>query len=532
MAIQTIRVPDIGDFKGVSVIEVLVTRGDTVTAEQPLLTLESDKASLDVPAPQTGTVQEVLIKVGDKVSQGDAIVVLDIPSMESTLSTSSTSSTPSTPTGGLREVRVPDIGDFKNVDVIEVLVAPGDSVAVETPLIVLESDKASMEVPSPAEGIVREVRIKVGDKVSQGDLVLLLETETNAAGVSTAAVIPPPPAVTLGPTAPKPADFEPRRPPLAQLPVINEAAFAQVHASPSVRAFARELGVDLSRLGEGSGRKGRLTREDVQQFVKQVMAGTAAAPAAAEAIPAGAGIPPIPPVDFAKFGEIETQPLTKIKRLTGLNLSRNWLNVPHVTHHDDADITETEAFRQSLAEEAQRHDVRLTLLSFLLKACAAALRTYPIFNASLDPSGENLILKKYIHIGVAVDTPEGLVVPVLRDVDRKSLFELSVELSDYSAKARAKKLLPGEMQGGCFTISSLGGIGGRYFTPIVNAPEVAILGVTRSYKAPVWNGQEFAPRLLLPLSLSYDHRVIDGAQAARFVSHLAGLLSDVRRLLL
>jgi pyruvate dehydrogenase E2 component (dihydrolipoamide acetyltransferase) len=307
---------------------------------------------------------------------------------------------------------------------------------------------------------------------------------------------------------------------------MDETGFAKAHASPSVRRFARELGVDLSRIGDGSGRKGRIVKEDVQGFVKQVMAG--AGPTAAP--PAGAGIPPIPPVDFSKFGEIESLPLSKIKRLTGSNLSRNWLNVPHVTHHDEADITATEAFRKSLAEEAK--DIRVTLLSFLLKASAAALREFPTFNASLDPGGENLILKKYVHIGVAVDTPDGLVVPVIRDVDKKNIFELSEDLGVMSTKARTKKIMPGEMQGACFTISSLGGIGGTAFTPIVNAPEVAILGVTRSRMKPVWNGKEFEPKLMQPLSLSYDHRVIDGAQAARFVSYLVRVMTDVRRLLL
>jgi pyruvate dehydrogenase E2 component (dihydrolipoamide acetyltransferase) len=424
------------------------------------------------------------------------------------------------------------MGDFKNVDVIEVLVSPGDTVAVESPLIVLESDKASMEVPSPAAGVVQEIKIKVGDKISKGDLILLLETEAEVEitpGAAPPAQPAPPPAVTLGPTAPKPVGFEPR-PPVATM-TVEEAAFSKAHASPSVRRLARELGVDLSRIGEGSGRKGRITKEDVQNFVKQVMAGLAI-PTAAPAPAGGAGIPPIPAVDFTKFGEIETQPLTKIKRLTGVSMSRNWLNVPHVTHHDEADITETEAFRQSLAEEAKQQEVRVTLLSFLLKACAVALKTFPTCNASLDPSGENLILKKYIHIGVAVDTPEGLVVPVLRDVDRKNIFELSKDLGEYSAKARAKKLMPGDMQGGCFTISSLGGIGGRFFTPIVNAPEVAILGVMRSQMKPLWNGKEFTPRLMLPLSLSYDHRVIDGAEAARFLSFLVRAMADIRRLLL
>jgi pyruvate dehydrogenase E2 component (dihydrolipoamide acetyltransferase) len=531
--IKEIRVPDIGDFKNVDVIEVLVAAGDKIAAEDPLITLESDKASMEVPAPAAGVVKELKLKPGDKVSQGDLILLLEASDsgQAENLSAAAPAAAPEKPraAGAAREVRVPNMGDFKDVDIVEVLVAPGDSLAVEQPIIILESDKASMEVPSPAAGVVQEVKVKAGDKVSQGDLILLLEAEEGPPSAEASAVpeVAPPAPVALGPKAPKPSSFEPR-PPVTALPV-EEKGFTKAHASPSVRRFARELAVDLSRIGEGSGAKGRITKEDVQNFVKQVMAGQPPAPAA----PApGAGIPPIPAVDFAKFGEIETQPLSKIKRLTGINLSRNWLNVPHVTHHDEADITETEAFRKSLSGEAEQRALRVTLLSFLLKACAVALKAFPSFNASLDPGGDHLIIKKYIHIGVAVDTPEGLVVPVIRDVDRKSIFELSKELGEYSDKARAKKLMPGDMQGACFTISSLGGIGGTAFTPIVNAPEVAILGVTRAQLKPIWNGKEFVPRLMLPLSLSYDHRVIDGAQAARFVSFLVKVMSDLRQLLL
>jgi pyruvate dehydrogenase E2 component (dihydrolipoamide acetyltransferase) len=562
-AIKEVHVPDIGDFSGVDVVEVLVSPGDTVAVEDPLITLESDKASMEVPSPEAGVVKEVKVKSGDKVSEGDVIVLLeadaavasphtdegeappavadttDSPVEQSTAAAAATSDQSKTPTpptaaaasqGALQEVKVPDIGDFQGVDVIDVLVKPGDSVDVETPLIVLESDKASMEVPSPEAGVIKELRIKPGDKVSQGDVVLILETETADAATAdqTVPAAEPPAAVTLGPTARKPATFEARQPPLAPTP-MDEAAFAQVHASPSVRRFARELGADLSRIGEGSGRKGRITKEDVQQFIKQALAGQAAPVAGT---PAGSGIPPIPAVDFEKFGPIEVQSLSKIKRLTGTNMSRNWLNVPHVTHNDEADITDTEAFRKSLTEEAKAREVRVTLLSFLLKVCAVALRDFPTFNASLDPNGEQLIVKKYVHIGVAVDTPDGLVVPVIRDVDQKTVFTLSKELSDYSAKARAKQLMPGDMQGGCFTISSLGGISGTTFTPIVNAPEVAILGVTRAKMTPTWDGKGFVPRLILPLSLSYDHRVIDGAQAARFVRFLCEAIADMRRLLL
>ncbi len=551
--IKEIHVPDIGDFQGVDVIEVQVSAGNAVAVEDPLITLESDKASMDIPAPEAGVVKEIRLKVGDKVSEGDLILLLETgeateaaaaqpAAQRPAESAPAAAAPPSAPGGGVQEIKVPDIGDFKNVDVIDVLVSPGDSLAVEEPMIVLESDKASMEVPAPEAGTVKDVKIKVGDKVSEGDLILLLETGVEAPEAVNkpsaeappepppAAAKEPPAAITLGPTAPKPADYEARRPPVMPMPV-DEVAFAKVHASPSVRQFARELGVDLSRIKEGSGRKGRITKEDVQNFVKQVMAG-AAAPAAAEMPAGGAGIPPIPPVDFTKFGEIETKPLTKIKRLTGVNLSRNWLNVPHVTHHDEADITETEAFRKSLAEETKKREIRITMLSFLLKACSASLKEFPTFNASLDPSGENLILKKYIHIGVAVDTPDGLVVPVIRDVDKKNIYEVSADLGEYSAKARAKKLMPGDMQGACFTISSLGGIGGTAFTPIVNAPEVSILGVTRARMIPTWDGKQFVPRLMLPLSLSYDHRVIDGAEAARFVSYLVKVISDIRRLLL
>ncbi|MCP5424530.1 MAG: dihydrolipoyllysine-residue acetyltransferase [Gammaproteobacteria bacterium] len=538
-AIQEIHVPDIGDFKGVDVIEVLVSPGDRISAETPLITLESDKASMEVPSPTEGVVKEVKIKVGDKVSEGDLILLLDVGEGSGAAPTAKPESAPAPaeapsakPAGGsgVKEVRVPDIGDFKGVEIIDVLVAPGDAISVEAPLIILESDKASMEVPSPAEGVVKEIKVKTGDKVSEGDLILLLTVEGGAEDHHAEEPRRPPAAVTLGPTVQKPASYEERKIPVAPAPVVDEVTFAKVHASPSVRRFARELGVDLGRIGDGSGRKGRITQDDVRNFVKQVMAGGAAPAASAPA--AGSGIPPIPAVDFSKFGEIENLPLNKIKRLTGTNLSRSWLNVPHVTHHDEADITDTEAFRKSLGDETKQKGFRVTMLSFLLKASASALREFPTFNASLDPSGESLILKKYVHIGIAVDTPDGLVVPVLRDVDKKSVYALSAEIGEMSAKARERKLKPGEMQGACFTISSLGGIGGTAFTPIVNAPEVSILGVTRSSMKPVWNGKEFTPRLMLPLSLSYDHRVIDGAQAARFVVYLCRVMADVRRLLL
>ena len=538
--IKEIHVPDIGDFKGVDVIEVLVAAGDAIEVDAPLIMLETDKATMEVPAPLAGTVREVRVKSGDKVSQGDLILYLDVAESVSAPEPGpaagvAESAEPAAGPSEVREVRVPDIGDFKNVPVIEILVTPGDRVETDTSLMTLESDKASMDVPAPFAGVVQSIEVKVGDKVSQGDLILSL----TVSGADTAAKRQLPDtlsAVAIGPRAPKPADAPPappvKAPPPAPASQGKSGETGKVHASPSIRRFARELGVDLTRVVQGSGPKGRILKEDVQTFVKQVMSGTFKAEGAT-GLPAGAmGIPPMPPVDFAKFGEIEIQPLARIKKLSGANLHRAWLNVPHVTHHDEADITDVEAFRKSLTKEAEQRGVRVTMLSFLLKACAAALKTYPNFNASLDATGENLVLKKYCHIGVAVDTPDGLVVPVIRDVDKKSLFELSADMGELSAKARNKKLGPGEMQGASFTISSLGGIGGTAFTPIVNAPEVAILGVTRSQMKPVWNGKEFTPRLMLPLSLSYDHRVIDGAQAARFTVTLAGLISDIRRLLL
>ncbi len=545
--IKEIHVPDIGDFKGVDVIEVLVAAGDVIEVETPLIILETDKASMEVPSPVAGVVREVKLKPGDKISEGDMILYLEVAEAvtapEPVVTTSAAA--PPIPAIGSQtlEVRVPDIGDFKDVPVIEIMVAPGDHVDIDTPLIVLESDKANMDVPSPFAGTVQSIERKLGDKVSQGDLILLLVS----AEADTAAKPQLPDtlsAIALGPRTPKPASAPPAPPikalpaPLPSPPPQQGKEIGQVHASPSIRRFARELGVDLTRVVTGSGPKGRIVKEDVQSFVKQVMSGTfkpasLAGEGGTGGLPAGyMGIPPIPPVDFAKFGPVEVQPLSRIKKLSGANLHRAWLNIPHVTHHDEADITEVDAFRQSLAKEAEQRGVRVTMLGFLLKASAAALKTWPNFNASLDAAGENLVLKKYCHIGVAVDTPDGLVVPVIRDVDQKSIFALSAELGELSTKARNKKLGPGEMQGACFTISSLGGIGGIAFTPIVNAPEVAILGVTRSQIKPVWNGKEFAPRLLLPLSLSYDHRVIDGAQAARFTVTLAGLLADIRRLLL
>lgn len=433
----------------------------------------------------------------------------------------------------MEEILVPDIGDFQDVPVIEIAVSPGDSVVAEDSLVTLESDKATMDVPSPTAGVVKEMKVRLGDTVSQGSLILTLE-------VNDADTAPEPPPEEEQKPRPSPAaDARPRGPaaasvatpcaprpsPTASLPSPAAAAHAPSHATPSLRHFARELGVDLSRV-RGTGRKGRVLRDDVTRFVKGELA---AGGAGGEP---GAGIPPVPVVDFAKFGQVEMQALTRIQKISGQHLRRAWLNVPHVTHHDEADVTEMEAFRQSLKEQAARQGVRVTALSFIMKAVCAALVEFPTFNASLAADGESLVLKKYFHIGVAVDTPGGLVVPVIRDVDGKGIMALGAELAELSARAREGKLKPAEMQGGCMTISSLGGIGGTAFTPIVNVPEVAILGVTRARMAPVWNGESFEPRLKLPLDLSYDHRVIDGAQAARFMSFLVGVLGDVRRLLL
>ena len=431
-----------------------------------------------------------------------------------------------------KEIVVPDIGDFENVEVIEVLVAAGDTIAVEDSLISVESDKATMEIPAPEAGVITEVKIAVGDAVSEGSLILLLEPSTEAAAEPAPAAPAPAaeakPAAPAAPPASAPVSSTPALPaqhqpsPTAQ---INEVSFAAAYASPSVRKFARELGVDLGRV-DGSGRKGRIVKSDVKAYVKQALS---------QGVPAsgsGLGVEPMPEIDFSQWGNIEIQKLSKINKLTGKFLHRNWVTIPHVTQFDEADITDLEAFRKSMAAEYKDKGIKITPLVFLMKAVVSALKEYPRFNSSLDPNGENLILKDYFNIGIAVDTPDGLVVPVVQNVDRKTLVELAEELGEISIKARDKKLKPSDMQGGCMTISSLGGIGGTKFTPIVNAPEVAILGVSRHKMQPVWNGEAFEPRLILPLSLSYDHRVIDGADGARFTSFLSRVLSDTRRLLL
>ena len=442
------------------------------------------------------------------------------------------------------EVKVPDIGDFTDVPVIEVLVKPGDTVKAEDSLVTLESDKATMDVPAPAAGVIKSLGVKVGDKVSEGHLILTLEeaaggaAPAQAAPAAKAAQPATPPSAPVAGAPPKPPTATPAAPaapaPPAQATVapgapIDDAAFRKAHASPSVRAHARALGVDLSQI-KGTGPIGRILQQDLENYVKQVMSGAKVASAVAGAGGAALGLLPWPQIDFTKFGPVETRPLSRIKKIAGANLHRNWVLIPHVTNHDDADITELEAFRVQLNKENEKAGIKVTLLAFLIKACVWALKKFPEFNASLD--GENLVLKQYYHIGFAADTPNGLVVPVIRNADQKGVLAIAAEMGELSAKAREGKLGPADMQGGCFSISSLGGIGGTYFTPIINAPEVAILGVCRSSTRPVWDGKQFAPRLILPLSLSWDHRVIDGAAAARFNSYLASLLADMRRTML
>ncbi len=529
--IKEIHVPDIGDFKSVDVIEVTVAVGDTVDVDTPLIILESDKASMEVPSPLAGVVREIKIKAGDKVSQGDPILYLDVAESVSAPEPSAAGETPATGVAGeAREVRVPDIGDFKDVPIIEVLVAPGDHVDIDTSLIVLESDKASMEVPSPFAGTIQSVKVKVGDQVSQGDLILILR-ESGADAAAKPQLPDTLGVVTLAPRAPKPASAPPP-PPVKSMPVETAApSFAKVHASPSVRRFARDLGVDLTRLAKGSGPKGRILKEDVQGFVKQVMSGALAPATVPAATGGGLDLLPWPTVDFAKFGPVESKPLSRIKKLSGANLARNWVMIPAVTYHEDADITDLEAFRLQINKEGEKSGgVKLTMLAFMIKACVRALQQFPEFNTSLD--GENLVYKQYYHIAFAADTPNGLVVPVVKDADKKGVFDIARETGELAKKARDGKLGPAEMQGACFTISSVGGIGGTHFSPIINAPEVAILGASKSVMKPVWDGKQFIPRLILPLSLTADHRVIDGALATRFNVYLAQLLADFRRVLL
>ena len=564
MAKVDVKVPDIGDFKDVPVIEVLVKPGDVVKVDQPLITLESDKATMDVPSPVAGQVAEIVAKVGDKVSMGTLIARVEsaegetaqggaaspkaapapasaAPSAKGAAAKdaappakTSPAKAPAPSSAGAApvDITIPDIGDFTDVPVIEILVKAGDTVEAEQPIVTLESDKATMDVPSPAAGKITEILVEVGDKVSMGSLIAKLdaggqtapiaadqEDEADAKEEEDAAEAP-----ETSPVAPR--DLPPRPSKPSASPAL--ADFAGVFAGPAVRRLARELGLDLNLI-KGTGEKGRITREDVKAAIARE-GGTGVAVAAG-----AAALPAVPQVDFAKFGPVETVPLSRIKRISGPRLHASWVNIPHVTHCDEADITDLDVFRKALDEDAKKDKskpYRVSLLPLLMQAAVATLKAFPTFNAALSTGGESLILRRYWHIGVAVDTPDGLVVAVVKDVDQKGVIDLARELGALSEKARAGKLAPAEMQGATFTISSLGGIGGTAFSPIVNAPEVAILGVVRSKMAPVWDGSAFEPRLMLPLCLSYDHRVIDGAAAARFMRHLAGLLEDMRRILL
>ncbi len=574
MALVEVKVPDIGDFKEVAIIEVLVKPGDSIKAEQSLITVESDKASMEIPSSHAGVVKELKVALGDKVSEGSLVLLLEVagsaeapspqPSPvkgEGVAPTSVAAALPPSPlvgegrgegapaTGPI-QVLVPDIGDFKDVAVIELLVKVGDTVKAEQSLITVESDKASMEIPSSHAGVIKELKVALGDKVNIGSMIAVIE------GVGGAASPSPQPSPIQGEGA-KPstavAGGNPAVPPsppvgegrgegaAAALPAHNPgtSSASLPHASPSIRKFARELGVPLAEVS-GSGPKGRITQTDIESFVKGVMAGAvqtaaqkAKAPAPAAVAASGEAFPgllPWPKVDFAKFGPIERRDLSRIKKISGANLHRNWVVIPHVTNHDDADITDLEAFRVATNKENEKSGIKVTMLAFMIKAAVAALKKFPEFNASLD--GDQLVYKNYFHIGFAADTPNGLVVPVIKDADKKGIFQISQEMGELAKKARDGKLGPADMSGGCFSISSLGGIGGRYFTPIINAPEVAIMGVCKSSTEPRWDGKQFVPRLILPLSLSWDHRVIDGAAAARFNVYFASLLADFRRIVL
>jgi len=536
-----ILIPDIGDFTDVEVIEVLVSPGDQVHKEQGLLTVETDKATMDIPAPISGKVLEMCVSTGDKVSMGDLAVIMeigaDVPEMavphakapavaaapaqavaaasQPEKAAAETASTPSS-----MQVSVPDIGDFDGVEIIDVLVKVGDAVESEQSLVSLETDKATMDIPSPHAGVVESLQVKVGDKVSEGNPLLVL-TVMQSMGEST----PAPQenqSAKVSALASEPVKAVAARVPEKKSRAVDEEGFALAHAGPSVRKFAREVGVDLIRV-TGTGRKGRITHADVKQHIKSRMS---EAPAIAFV-----GLPSVPQVDFARFGPVEIRPLGRIHKISGPRLQASWLNIPHVTQHDLADITDMEAMRNALKPSAEAKGIRLTPLAFIMRACAMALQEFPQFNTSLDSTGENLVYKQYVHIGFAADTENGLVVPVVKDADKKDVFELAKELADLSAAARDGKLTAAQIQGGCFTISSLGGIGGTAFTPIVNAPEVAILGVSRSSMAPVYDGENFVPRLMLPLSLSYDHRVVDGADAARFTNYLGEAMANATKLI-
>ena len=549
MSMIEVKVPDIGDFKEVEVIELMVKVGDTVKVDQSLITVESDKASMEIPSSHAGVVKEIKVKVGDKVAEGSFLLVLEsdaagaAPAAAAPVAAVATAlaapavaapvAAVAAVSAGPVEVKVPDIGDFKEVEVIELMVKVGDTIKVDQSLITVESDKASMEIPSSHAGVVKEIKVKVGDKVAEGSLMLIVEatggaaapaSSAPAAAATAVAAVAPAAAVASAPVA------APTAAPVATAPA------GKAHASPSIRKFARELGVDLARVA-GSAAKGRITQEDVHNFVKGVMSGaTVLASSAAAVAKNGSGVGldllPWPSLDFSKFGETELLPMSRIKKISGPNLHRNWVMIPHVTQFDEADVTDLEEFRKSSNAALAKSGVKLTMLAFVIKASVAALKKFPAFNSSLDAKGENLILKKFYNIGFAADTPNGLVVPVIKNADQKTISQIALEMGDLSAQAREGKLKPADMQGATFTISSLGGIGGTYFTPIINAPEVAILGLSKASMKPVWDGKQFAPRLLMGMSLSYDHRVVDGASGARFSVYLSDALADLRKTLL
>ncbi len=559
MSIVEVKVPDIGDFKEVEVIELMVKPGDTIKVDQSLVTVESDKASMEIPSSHAGVVKELKIKVGDKVAEGSIVLVIETadagapaeapaapaPAAAPAAAAAAPAAAPAAAAPAaagatsMVEVKVPDIGDFKEVEVIDLMVKPGDTIKVDQSLITVESDKASMEIPSSHAGVVKEMKVKVGDKVAMGSIVLVIETTSAgapapAAASAPAAAAPAPAAAAAAPAAAPAAAAAAPAPAASSAPQVDAS---KAHASPSIRKFARELGVNLGLVG-GSGPKGRITQEDVQKFVKGVLAESASPSAKPAAAGGGTGVGldllPWPSLDFSKFGPTELLPLSRIKKISGPNLHRNWVMIPHVTTFDEADVTDLEQFRvdSNAALAKQKSTVKLTMLAFVIKASVAALKKYPQFNASLSGDGANLILKQYYNIGFAADTPNGLMVPVVKDADKKTVSQIATEMGELSAQARDGKLSPASMQGATFTISSLGGIGGTAFTPIINAPELAILGLSKSAMKPVWDGKAFQPRLMLPLSLSYDHRVVDGAMGARFTTYLADVMADLRKTLL
>ncbi|WP_114418704.1 dihydrolipoyllysine-residue acetyltransferase [Marinospirillum perlucidum] len=547
MSNEIIKVPDIGGNDDVEVIEVSVQVGDRIEAEDTLIVLESDKASMDVPSPKAGVVKKLLIKEGDQVNEGSDILELEVegeasasedqpaePEAKEEAAPAASEKEEAAPapqqaSSSKEEIRVPDLGGHDEVEIIEVAVAAGDSLQEEDPLITLETDKATMDVPSPFTGKLLELLVKEGDKVSEGDLIGYMQAEGAGQEAEPAAAARPEktsqsaPQKKEEPAAAKPAPAAPQASTVAEKPNKN------VHAGPAVRLLGRELGVDLS-LVKGSGPKGRILKEDLQNYVKEVM--QQASKPGGGAAASGAGIPPIPAQDFSQFGEVEEKPMGRLLKAGAVNLHRSWLNVPHVTQFEQADITELESFRKSMKAEAEKQGAKLTPLPFIIKACALALRAYPQFNVSLGAEGDTLIWKQYVNIGFAVDTPDGLLVAVVKDADKKSIYELARETADLGARAQKKQLKSEDMKGSCFTVSSLGSIGGTAFTPIVNAPEVAILGVSKASMQPVWDGSSFQPRLMLPLSLSYDHRAINGADAARFASFLSQQLGDIRKMLM